>query len=55
MLSMYLCDSSLMFFPHYSVDFTIVIEDGLKSGEKVVVAGFQKIANGMTVAPNLVK
>ena len=36
-------------------DFNVVIEDGLKGGEKIVVAGFQKIANGMTVTPNLVK
>jgi len=36
-------------------DFNVVIEDGLKGGEKIVVAGFQKIANGMTVTPNLLK
>ena len=36
-------------------DFNVVIEDGLKGGEKIVVAGFQKIANGMTVTPNSVK
>ena len=36
-------------------DFNIVVEDGLKGGEKIVVAGFQKIANGMTVTPNPVK
>ena len=36
-------------------NFDIVIEDGLTVGEQVVVAGFQKIANGMAVTPNVVK
>ena len=36
-------------------NFDVVIEDGLTGGERVVVAGFQKIAPGMTVTPNEVK
>lgn len=30
--SVHLCDFSLMSFPHYSVDFSIVIENGAKLG-----------------------
>ena len=36
-------------------NFDIVIESGLTGGERVVVAGFQKIAPQMTVTPNVVK
>ena len=36
-------------------NFDVVIEDGLAVGERIVVAGFQKIAVGMTVVPNLMK
>ena len=36
-------------------NFDIVIEDGLTAGKQVVVAGFQKIANGMSVTPAVVK
>ena len=36
-------------------EFQVVIESGLKGGERVVVAGFQKIATQMTVTPNVVK
>ena len=36
-------------------NFDVVIEGGLTGGERVVVAGFQKITNGMTVTPNILK
>lgn len=36
-------------------NFDVVIEEGLTGGEHVVVAGFQKIAPGMTVTPNPVQ
>ena len=36
-------------------NFDVVIESGLTGGEQVVVAGFQKIAVGATVSPNLIK
>ncbi|MDY6407207.1 MAG: efflux RND transporter periplasmic adaptor subunit [Pseudomonadota bacterium] len=36
-------------------NFDVIIESGLSGGERVIVAGFQKIAVGMTVSPNPVK
>lgn len=36
-------------------DFEVIIEDGLSGGEKVVIAGFQKIAPNMTVTPQTVE
>ena len=36
-------------------NFDVVIEDGLMGGEKIVVAGFQKIAPNMTVTPQVVE
>ena len=36
-------------------DFKVIIEDGLTSGEKIIIAGFQKIAPNMTVTPQPVE
>ena len=36
-------------------NFDVIVESGLDAGEQVVVAGFQKIAPGLTVTPNPVK
>ena len=36
-------------------NFEIIVEGGLSVGEKIVVAGFQKIGAGMTVTPIPVK
>ena len=36
-------------------NFNVIVESGLTGGERVVVAGFQKIAPGLIVIPNSVK